>query len=1089
MPSTTAAFGIARDQRDREIVRRTAELLATDLPLKEVFAQLCALLARFVDASDVFIVLVEGGIPHIAYMLDHGSVSAPSDAQLRDKSEALAVLESGKAALKRERRETESTVFVPLKFGNETIGVLAVRSEHPAAYDQQDVELLETCAMYVAVRVYVARQSSAKAALEDLASHDGLTGVANRRAFDARLSMEWDRAVRSRAPLSLVMADIDYFKLFNDGYGHVAGDGCLQQVAHAMAGAMARPADLFARYGGEEFVALLPESDNAGAVIIAEKMRAAVNALGLPHESSSLKRVSVSLGVATIIPAGGEFATLVQSADKLLYAAKAAGRNRVVAQYHQSQTPQVDQLRRVKHNLPLQLTDFVGRDSEIADLKGALAAARLVTLAGPGGIGKTRLSIRVASETLETYPHGIWFIELALLSEPASIPTAIAAVLGLQTSQSNVLETIVSSLRAKRTLLVFDNCEHVIEASARIADTLLRECPGISILASSREPLGVPGEVTYRVPSLALPPPGTSAASLDPDKYDALRLFAARASASQQHFAITPKNAQTVAQICRRLDGIALAIELAAARLKSMTIEELARALDDRFRLLTGGSRTLLPRQQTLRALIDWSFTLLRPAEKAVMLRLSMFAGGWTLEAASEVCSDATIESWEVRDMLAQLVDKSLVNADQDGAQTRYRFGESTRDYARELFASLEDASQFRDRHVRYYASLAEISAATWPAMPTRTWLPPLKKEDDNFRTALEWSIGERQDTLTGTALVLALVPYWDESGVRREALRWLETTLVLAGQTPRMLARLKLAIATALRRVNVDTERQTQLAHEAHAAFVASGDDHGVAWSLVALAIATLQAEIQAPDSIRQLKEAERIFRALDDKLGLIDAVNGLGIAYETDSAVAMAMYTEALNTARTVGHDLLVARSLANMGHIYLNEGNVDHALSSIQEALAIEERYGARSAMAWDSSTLACIEYTRGNFEGARRYALGAIDECVVQGSIWLLRECLISIALIALEGGEPERAELLLGYIDAMNDLPPLQPLVNTLYQSLRTAVQAAIPAADDRLRLHSKGASMQIDEAVALAKEHSGVPFVSGDAARRQDIPI
>lgn len=1070
MPPTTAALGVSRDQRDREIVRRTAELLATDLPLKEVFAQLCALLARFVDASDVFIILGEGGQPRIAHMLDDGAVSISSGTRLAEETEAQEVLITGKATLKRAGQATHSAVFVPLKFGNETIGVLAVQSERPDAYDRQDVELLETCAMYVAVRIFVAQQSSAKAVLEDLASHDALTGVANRRAFDERLRMEWDRGARSGMPISLVMCDIDYFKLFNDGYGHVAGDGCLQQVARAMAGAIARPADLFARYGGEEFVALLPESEGVGAIVIAERMRAAVSELGLPHESSTLKRVSVSIGVATMLPeSGADPAALIQAADKLLYAAKTSGRNRVVADTHQSEAPHAERLRRVKHNLPLQLTDFVGRGNEIADVKAALQSARLVTLAGPGGIGKTRLSLRVANETLENYPQGVWFIELALQTEPDSIPTAIAAVLGLHASKSgSVLGTIASFLRGKRTLLVFDNCEHVIEASARIADTLLRECPELSILASSREPLGVPGETTYRVPSLAVPPPGTTAADLLPENFDALRLFATRATAAKQTFAITLENAETVAQICRRLDGIALAIELAAARLKNMTVEELAKRLDDRFRLLTGGSRTLLPRQQTLRALIDWSFTLLRAQEKTVMVRLSMFAGGWTLDAAAEVCSDNTIASFEVAEIIEALVDKSLVNADQDGAQTRYRFGESTRDYARELFASQEDATRFRNQHVRYYTSQAEIAAATWSATPTRAWLPPLKKEDDNFRTALEWSIGERQDTGSGTTLALSLVPYWDETGVRLEALRWLEAALALEGTDALTVARIKLAIATFLRRVNVDTERQAQLAREAEEVFAANSDEHGVAWSLVAQAIAALQAEIQTPDSIPQLKEAERIFRKIDDKLGLIDAVNGLGIAYEADSAVAMAMYTEALNLARAVGHDLLVARSLANMGHIYFNEGSAGHALASIQEALAIEERYGARSAMAWDSSTLACIEYVRGNFAGARSYALDALDECVIQRGMWLLRECFITVALIAAESGETQRAITLLGYIEAMRDLPPLQRIVDVLYQKLRTTLKAAASEAD-YVQAHTKGAVMHLEEAVALAK--------------------
>jgi len=320
------------------------------------------------------------------------------------------------------------------------------------------------------------------------------------------------------------------------------------------------------------------------------------------------------------------------------------------------------------NNLPVPLTSFIGRERELAEAQRLLASARLLTLTGPGGTGKTRLALQAAADALDQFPDGAWLVELAPLADPALVAGAAATTWDLREQPGRTpLDALLDYLRARHLLLILDNCEHLIEACADLAADLLRACPRLTILASSREPLGVPGETTYRVPSLAVPD-NECATPQRLLQFDAARLFVERAQAAQPHFAPNRGNLAVIIQICRRLDGIPLAIELAAARVRLLSVEQIAARLDDRFRLLTGGSRTALPRQQTLRALIDWSYDLLPAPECAALRQLAVFAGGWTLEAA-----EAVLSSPDVLDLLAQLVNKSLVYVDEAGAEPRYR--------------------------------------------------------------------------------------------------------------------------------------------------------------------------------------------------------------------------------------------------------------------------------------------------------------------------------------------------------------------------------------------------------------------------------
>ncbi|MBI4473768.1 MAG: adenylate/guanylate cyclase domain-containing protein, partial [Acidobacteria bacterium] len=376
-----------------------------------------------------------------------------------------------------------------------------------------------------------------------------------------------------------------------------------------------------------------------------------------------------------------------------------------------SEFPLLRSLEAFAHNLPLQLNSFVGRDSEMADLRRQLVSSRLLTLTGSGGSGKTRLALQLAAESVETFTNGAWFVEIAALSDAAMVPHMVASALHLKEQPARpILDTLGEYLRDKDLLLLLDNCEHLVEACARLVEGLLKACPRLRIMATSREPLGVGGEHVWRVPSLRLPTTEEAESAEKLADVPSVRLFVERASSASPRFTLTAKNAGAIARVCLRLDGIPLAIELAAARIKMLSVEELAMRLDDRFRLLTAGNRTALPRHQTLRAAIDWSYQLLWGVEGVLFRRLSVFLGGFTLKAAETVCGGDGIESFEVLDSLSRLVDKSLVIIDDTGDEPRYRMLESIRDYAREKLEESDEANRMYGCHRRYFLDLAHTA-------------------------------------------------------------------------------------------------------------------------------------------------------------------------------------------------------------------------------------------------------------------------------------------------------------------------------------------------------------------------------------------
>src|SRR5215203_4534723 len=436
-----------------------------------------------------------------------------------------------------------------------------------------------------------------------------------------------------------------------------------------------------------------------------------------------------------------------------------------------------------KHNLPSPRTSFVGREREMVEVRRELATTRLLTLTGAGGSGKTRLALEVARDLIGVYPDGVWLVGLAGLSEGDLIPQTVAAALRVPERPGQALtDTLMETLSDNELLLILDNCEHLVEEAAHLVDTLLDSCPHLRVLATSREPLDISGEVNRVVPLLSLPARTDEEFDKGPtvDRlmgYEAIRLFVDRARLRLPDFELTQQNAGAVARVCRKLDGMPLAIELATARMGALAVEQVAQRLEVSLDVLSGANRTAAPRQQTLRATIDWSHRLLSEDEQAIFRRFSVFAGGWTLEAAEAVCSGDGIEQEDVLDLLGGLVDKSLVVAGAaTGGAVRYRMLEPIRQYARRTLEESGEADEVRDRHAASFVALAEESEPEL-AGQQGAWVERLEGEHDNMREALSWAL-ERKEDETALRLGAALWRFWHIRGYLSEGIRWLEQVL-----------------------------------------------------------------------------------------------------------------------------------------------------------------------------------------------------------------------------------------------------------------------------------------------------------------------
>jgi predicted ATPase/DNA-binding CsgD family transcriptional regulator len=565
------------------------------------------------------------------------------------------------------------------------------------------------------------------------------------------------------------------------------------------------------------------------------------------------------------------------------------------------------------HNLPFELSSFVGRRRELAEVGRLLEHNRLVTLTGPGGCGKTRLALEVSGGLVERFADGVRLVELAPLSDPTLVPQAVSTVLPVREERGRALvDTMRAHLEGAELLLVLDNCEHLIEPCAKLASALLRSCPGLRILATSREPLDIAGEVSWLVPPLSLP--DADPATLDPaslSRYEAVRLFTQRAGAVHSDFVLTAENAPTVANLCRRLEGMPLAIELAASRVRVLTLEQIVERVDDCFRLLKGGDRAASPRHQTLWATVNWSHDLLSEEERKLFRRLSVFAGGFSLAAAEEVCSWDGVEREDVLDLLSSLVDKSLVLFAEQRGEARYQLLETVRQYGREKVARSGEEAEVRRRHADYFLELAETAERAMNGSAQETWVERLEVEHDNLRAALDWDDrGAYDATETRLRLAAALAQFWVIRGHFTEGLTRLEGLLTLpAGSVPGV-ARAKACEALGslyYRRGDHaadDFVRARARYEESVEIFRESGDERQIALALALLG--RVYADLGEYTSARSmLEDSLRLHRGFGDAHGIAVVEYGLGWVdfLQGELASARLLLERSLATFRKLG------------------------------------------------------------------------------------------------------------------------------------------------------------------------------------------
>ncbi len=768
-------------------------------------------------------------------------------------------------------------------------------------------------------------------------------------------------------------------------------------------------------------------------------------------------------------------------------------------------------------NLPRQLTSFIGREREMTEVQRLLTTSpgRLVTLTGPGGCGKTRLALQVGQELRPDYPQGVWLVELAPVADPALLAQAVAAALDLhEDSRRPLLTTITDYLRSRKALLILDNCEHVIGASARLAESLLQSCAELRIVASSREPLGVAGEAVFRVPSLSTPDPRQLQPVGDVARYEAVRLFVDRAAAVLPGFALTGENASAIAQICQRLDGIPLAIELAAARIQVLTVEQVAARLTDVFRLLTGGSRTALPRQQTLRAAIDWSYDLLAPAERALLCRLAVFAGGWTLEAAEAVGADweeaaGPYETTDVLDLLTQLVNKSLVIAEhRPGKETRYRLLETIRQYAREKLCVECGGERAWDRHLDYFVTLAERANKGMAGPRQIEWLDRLEEEIDNVRTALEWALESDVEAglrLAGALLVFCLVRGYvtAPAGKLRELLarpeaqshtlaraRALDTAASLAGWQGDLagahaLAEESLALcrelgdrrgeAAALHSLGIvaclqdDYVTGRPLVLESLALHRELGDEQGQASAL--LDLGSLADCWDAARARGYLEEGLALYRKQEDVVGVAGALDSLGklALRQGDLEQARRWLEESLALQRSFAGAGL-AFTLSNLGELALRAEDYAQACTYFCESLSLGEAAGQWLTVYWGTAHMGFVALQQGEQEQARATFSEAQRLFQRAGSKIGVVYALEGMASLAVRQGQPERAVRLFAWADAaraaIGDMrPPVEQAgVGREIDELRAHLDPAVYAA-----AYAQGQAMTMEQAIAYAQ--------------------
>ncbi len=718
------------------------------------------------------------------------------------------------------------------------------------------------------------------------------------------------------------------------------------------------------------------------------------------------------------------------------------------------------------NNLPAQLSSFIGRVREVAEVRALVESCRLVTLTGAGGAGKTRLGLQVAAELLDGSGDGVWLVELAAVTDEDAVVPAISQALRLAAQPGRpALEALLDALAPQDVLIVVDNCEHLIGACAKTADAILRRCPRVHLLATSREPLGIGGETLYRVPSLSLPDPGDSDSGT-PESSDAVALFVERVRAHGVGLPVEEQAGPLVVSVCRRLDGMPLAIELVAARLRSMSLAELGDRLDQRFRLLTGGSRTALERQQTLRATVGWSYALLTGAERVLLGRLSVFAGGFGLDAAEAVCASGDLDALDIADLLGSLVDKSLVVAEPAGGTLRYRLLETIRLFAAERLAEAGDgeAAAVGAAHCAHFLAVAEAAAAYLTGPEQGSWLARLDADQANLRRAAGYAADDPDGTATVLRLGVALDRYWRARGRWREGFGLLVPTLQRpdADADPGLFAAALVTASYTACWIDIATARQ--LAEQAVQVARRLGDDRLLIKSLAALCEAYYWAG--EPDIGRPLgqESVERARRLGDDVL-----LGGSLFVYllTIDPARTLPLYTEAFACTERSGDHLINSFLHTNAGIAALSAGDIPAARAHLEAAVQAGQQIGYQNTVVMEDLSL--VQRAEGDPGDARSTLEAALRVNRRNGNNHSMACDISYLACLAGDTGDWDRAAALHGAAQALRDRTGI-PWEEFDARYRRDSLdQARARLGDEQLeRAYAQGMALSLDQAVDLS---------------------